>query len=137
MKSLSEKMKRIAIMVLMIAVVIITVPILLKDLFWSQPTVIQTRVSPDGKYTAYVFESNAGATTGWIYHISVLPTDKELSKGQGNVYIGSLPPDDISWIDNSSLFVSDYASTGTTRQKENVGDIRIKYRSLDRKGEHV
>ena len=62
MKSHSEKMKRIAVMVLMIAAVMITVPILLKDLFWSQPTVIQTRVSPDGMYTAYVFESNAGAT---------------------------------------------------------------------------
>ena len=123
--------------VLVVAAVMITVPILLKDLFWSQPTVIQTWVSPDGTYTAYVFESNAGATTGWIYHISVLPTGKELSKGQGNVYIGSLPPDDISWINNSTLFVSDYASKGTTRQKEKVGDICIKYRSLDGKGKYV
>lgn len=123
--------------VLVVAAVMIAVPILLKDLFWSQPTVIQTWVSPDGTYTAYVFESNAGATTGWIYHISVLPTGKELSKGQGNVYIGSLPPDDISWIDNITLFVSDYASKGTTRRKEKIGNIRIKYRSLETKGEHV
>lgn len=123
--------------VLVVAAVMIAVPILLKDLFWSQPTVIQTRVSPDGTYTAYVFESNAGATTGWIYHISVLPTGKELSKGPGNVYIGTLLPDDISWIDNITLFVSDYASKGTTRQKEKIGNIRIKYRSLETKGEHV
>lgn len=123
--------------VLVVAAVMIAVPILLKDLFWSQPTVIQTRVSPDGTYTAYVFESNAGATTGWIYHISVLPTGKELSKGPGNVYIGTLLPDDISWIDNIALFVSDYASKGTTRQKEKIGNIRIKYRSLETKGEHV
>lgn len=123
--------------VLVVAAVMIAVPILLKDLFWSQPTVIQTWVSPDGTYTAYVFESNAGATTGWIYHISVLPTGKELSKGQGNVYIGTLLPDDISWIDNITLFVSDYASKGTTRQKEKIGNIRIKYRSLETKGEHV
>lgn len=115
--------------VLVITLVIIIVSGLFNNLFWSQPTVLQTRVSPDGMYTAYVFESNAGATTGWIYHISVLPTGKELSKGQGNVYIGTLPPDDISWIDNSTLFVSDYASKGTTRQKEKIGDIRIKYRS--------
>ncbi len=123
--------------VLVVAAVMIAVPILLKDLFWSQPTVIQTWVSPDGTYTAYVFESNAGATTGWIYHISVLPTGKELSKGPGNVYIGTLLPDDISWIDNITLFVSDYASKGTTRQKEKIGNIRIKYRSLETKGEHV
>ena len=101
------------------------------------PRLTKTRVSPDGKYTAYVFESNAGATTGWIYHISVLPTGKELSKGPGNVYIGTLLPDDISWIDNITLFVSDYASKGTTRQKEKIGNIRIKYRSLETKGEHV
>ena len=123
--------------VLVVAAVMIAVPILLKDLFWSQPTVIQTWVSPDGTYTAYVFESNVGATTGWIYHISVLPTGKELSKGPGNVYIGTLLPDDISWIDNITLFVSDYASKGTTRQKEKIGNIRIKYRSLETKGEHV
>ena len=123
--------------VLVVAAVMIAVPILLKDLFWSQPTVIQTWVSPDGTYTAYVFESNAGATTGWIYHISVLPTGKELSKGPGNIYIGTLLPDDISWIDNITLFVSDYASKGTTRQKEKIGNIRIKYRSLETKGEHV
>lgn len=123
--------------VLVVAAVMIAVPILLKDLFWSQPTVIQTWVSLDGTYTAYVFESNAGATTGWIYHISVLPTGKELSKGPGNVYIGTLLPDDISWIDNITLFVSDYASKGTTRQKEKIGNIRIKYRSLETKGEHV
>ena len=123
--------------VLVVAAVMIAVPILLKDLFWSQPTVIQTWFSPDGTYTAYVFESNAGATTGWIYHISVLPTGKELSKGPGNVYIGTLLPDDISWIDNITLFVSDYASKGTTRQKEKIGNIRIKYRSLETKGEHV
>ena len=127
----------ILVIVLVAAAVIITVPLLLKDLFWSQPTVIQMQVSPDGTYTAYVFESNAGATTGWIYHISVLPTGKELSKGPGNVYIGTLPPDDISWIDNSTLFVSDYTSKGTTRQKERIGNIRIKYRSLETKGEHV
>ena len=46
------------------------------ELFYAEPTIMQTSVSPDGKYTAYVFESNGGATTGWTYHISILQTGK-------------------------------------------------------------
>ena len=50
------------------------------ELFYAKPTVMQTYVSPNGRYTAYVYESNGGATTGWTYHISILPTEKNLAK---------------------------------------------------------
>ena len=30
------------------------------ELFYVEPTIIQVHVSPNGKYTAYVYESNGG-----------------------------------------------------------------------------
>ena len=50
------------------------------ELFYAEPTVMQTYVSPNGRYTAYVYESNGGATTDWTYHISILPSEKNLIK---------------------------------------------------------
>ena len=38
----------------------------------SEPNIIQEVVSPDGEYVAYVFESNGGATSWFVYRLSVL-----------------------------------------------------------------
>lgn len=101
------------------------------ELFYAEPTIMQTYVSPDGKYTAYVYESNGGATTGWIYHISILPTEEKLGKGNGNIYINtSIPPKGIKWISNNELYVDDYKSANTKKQEESIYNIIIHYSSL-------
>lgn len=103
------------------------------EFFYAEPSTIQTCVSPNGQYTAYVFESNGGATTGWIYHISVLHSKEKLGKGSGNVFISDIPPTNVVWLDNSTLYVDDYDSIGTTRRKEKIYGIDVRFKSLERK----
>ena len=66
-------------------------------LFLPEPTVIQAIQSPDGKYTAYIYKSNGGATTGFIYHLSIIETGKNLPKGTGNVYSAISPVVEVVW----------------------------------------
>ena len=53
------------------------------QVFFAEPAVMETAVSPDGKYIAYAYESNGGATSGWTYHVSVLKAGQKLHKGNG------------------------------------------------------
>lgn len=101
------------------------------EIFYAEPTIIQTYVSPNEKYTAYVYESNGGATTGFIYHISIIPTERKLDKGNGNIYISDIPPVNLVWLDNSTLYVDDYKNLKTTKRKEKIYDITVKFKSLE------
>lgn len=103
------------------------------EVFYAEPTIMQTYVSPNMEYTAYVYESNGGATTGWIYHISILQTEKKLGKGNGNIYISDIPPVNLVWLDNSTLYVDDYDSVRTTKRKEKIYGIDVRFKSLERK----
>lgn len=99
------------------------------ELFYAEPTIIQRSISPDGKYTAYMFESNGGATTRWTYHISILPTGKKLGKGNGNIYTNDTPPRKIVWLNDRTLYVDDYKSANVRRKEKKYG-ISVKYTSL-------
>lgn len=103
-----------------------------QSLFFTEPNIVQSISSPDGKYTAYVFENNGGATTGWIYHVSVLEKEKKLNKGNGNVYISEIPPNGIEWLKSNVLYIDDYKSIKTTRQRQKIKDVTIKYKSLEK-----
>lgn len=100
------------------------------EFFYPEPTIMLTSTSPDGKYTAYVFESNGGATSGWVYHISILPAHKKLGKGPGNVYVSDMRPEKIEWKDNKVLYVKDYQNIGTTKREEKLRGINIEFYSL-------
>lgn len=102
------------------------------ELFYPEPTIMQSYISPDGKYTAYVYESNGGATSGWTYHISIIQSEKKLGKGNGNVYISDIPPVKLTWLDNNTLYVDDYDSVGTTKRKEKIHNITVKFKSLEK-----
>ena len=103
-----------------------------QNLFFAEPDILQSISSPDGKYTAYVFESNGGATTGWIYHVSVLKKEKQLNKGNGNVYISEIPPNGIEWLESNVLYIDDYKRIKTTKQRQKIEDVTIKYKSLEK-----
>ena len=103
------------------------------ELFYAEPTVMQTYVSPNGRYTAYVYESNGGTTTGWVYHISILQTGEKLDKGNGNIYISEIPPVNVVWLDNSTLYVDDYDSVRTTKRKEKIYGIDVRFKSLKKR----
>ena len=103
-----------------------------QNLFFAEPDIFQSISSPDGKYTAYMFKSNGGATTGWIYHVSVLKKEKQLNKGNGNVYISEIPPNGIEWLESNVLYIDDYKSIKTTKQRQKIEDVTIKYKSLEK-----
>lgn len=102
-----------------------------QNLFFDEPKVLQSSLSPNGKYIAYVFESNGGATTGWTYHVSVLKKGKKLKRGNGNVYISKIPPNSVEWLGNNVLYIDDYESIRITRQRQKIKNVTIKYKSLE------
>lgn len=108
-------MSRIIIFTAIVSLLICTYALYV-HLLTAPINIIQSETSPDGKYIAYVYESNGGATTGWIYHVSVLPASKKLKGGKGNVYTGSVPPETIEWLDNKRLFAMDFQSENSKRK---------------------
>ena len=98
------------------------------QLFFPEPTIIQAVQSPDGKYTAYVYESNGGATTDFIYHLSILETGRVLSKGNGNTYISKYLFD-VTWSTDRTLHVNN-TTTIMSKQRESIKDIKVTYNYL-------
>ena len=57
---------------------------------------------------------------------------KKLGKGNGNIYISDIPPVNVEWLDNSTLYVNDYDSVRTTKRKEKIYGINVRYKSLEK-----
>lgn len=102
---------------------------LLFYIFLPEPTVMQAVQSPDGAYTAYVYESDGGATTGFIYHLSILKKGTTLRKGSGNAYISGFEFD-IEWTSDRELQVNNTSSIKIYKQKEAVKGVKINYKYL-------
>ena len=100
-------------------------------LFLPEPTVIQAIQSPDGKYTAYIYKSNGGATTGFIYHLSIIETGKNLPKGTGNVYSAISPVVEVVWKSERELYVENYRQVVFV-QNELVKGVKITYQHLNK-----
>ena len=130
MTNMKKSLCILLIVLLCIATIFIGMKVF-QNLFFAEPNIMQSISSPDGQYTAYVFESNGGATTGWIYHVSVLKKDEKLGKGTGNVYISDDPPNSIEWLENNVLYIDDYKSIKTTKQRQKIKDVTIKFKSLE------
>lgn len=93
----------------------------------GEPDIIQEVVSPDGKYVAYVFESNGGATTRFTYRLSVLKNGKKLKAGDlGNTFI-TYEKFDVVWLDDNTLKVNNIPSTNIFEQKKKIKGVNISY----------
>ena len=93
----------------------------------GEPDVIQKVVSPDGKYVAYVFEANGGATTKFTYRLSVLKNGKKLKAGDvGNTFI-TYDEFDVEWVDNDILKVNNIASIYIFKQETKIDDVSVSY----------
>lgn len=96
----------------------------------GEPDIIQEVVSPDGKYVAYVFESNAGATTRFTYRLSVLKNGKELKAGDiGNAFI-SYNEFAVEWLDGNILNVNNIASVNIFKQETEIDGVKITYKYI-------
>ena len=127
--------KTVLILFLSLFVVVLTSGCSLIDPFiFGEAHIYQELPSPDGKYVAYIFESSGGATSGFMYHISVLPADEPSPKrGPGNVFQGESDcrDFDIEWLSDDELHVDNFPSASIVLQKENIYGIKITYRFMN------
>ena len=99
-------------------------------LLLSKPDILQSKESPDGKYVAYVYESNGGATTYFTYHLSILPKWIPLGRGAGNTWVEDYPPLNIEWIGDRELLVDVYRGD-KHKKKTWVWGVDIVYTNYD------
>ena len=93
----------------------------------SEPNIIQEVVSPDGEYVAYVFESNGGATSWFVYRLSILKNGKQPKRGDvGNTYINDYEFD-VEWKDNDTLMVNN-TTTINYKQETKVHGVEVIYK---------
>ena len=89
--------------------------------------IIKTEVSPNGDYTAYLFECNSGATSDFIYNLSVLKTGRELKSSTGNTY-RSHDKFDFYWEDDNTLTVEIKRFDEIIMQKNEINKVTINYK---------
>jgi len=99
---------------------------LITQFLFSEPTILQEAPSPNGKYIAYVYESNGGATTDWTYRLSILRDYEKLGKGVGNTYICDCEFT-VEWKDDKTVHVNNYPMKDIFKQRERVRGIEVTY----------
>lgn len=98
-----------------------------RNFLMGEPDIIQEVISPDGKYVAYVFEANGGATSKFTYRLSVLKNGKKLNAGDiGNAFI-TYDIFDVEWVDNQTLKVNNIESTYIFKQETKINNIMLNY----------
>ena len=122
--------KKILIALLIIVLGIGLLYLAFNGLRWfvlSEPDIIQEVVSPNGKYVAYVFESNGGATSWFVYRLSILKNGKQPKRGDvGNTYINDYEFD-VEWKDNDTLMVNN-TTTINYKQETKVHGVEVIYK---------
>ena len=127
-------MKKVIVIISVVLVVIIALIVAgnialdsFRAFLMGEPDIIQEVVSPDGKYVAYVFEANGGATTRFTYRLSVLKEGKKLKAGDvGNTFI-TYNEFDVEWINDNTLKVNNISSTNIFEQKIKIDRVNITY----------
>ena len=93
----------------------------------GEPDIIQESVSPDGKYVAYVFEANGGATSKFTYRLSILKNGKKLKAGDvGNTFI-TYDEFDVEWVEDDTLKVNNISSIYIFKQEIKIDDVSVSY----------
>ena len=93
----------------------------------GEPDVIQEVVSPNGKYVAYVFEANGGATSKFTYRLSILKNGKKLKAGDvGNTFI-TYDEFDVEWVEDDTLKVNNISSIYIFKQETKIDDVSVSY----------
>ena len=93
----------------------------------GEPDIIQESVSPNGKYVAYVFEANGGATSKFTYRLSILKNGKKLKAGDvGNTFI-TYDEFDVEWVEDDTLKVNNISSIYIFKQEIKIDDVSVSY----------
>jgi len=127
-------MKKILVIISVVLAIIIALIVVgnvaldsFRAFLMGEPDVIQEVVSPDGKYVAYIFEANGGATTKFTYRLSVLKNGKKLKEGDiGNTFI-TYDEFDVEWVDDDTLKVNNISSIYIFKQETKIDDVSVSY----------
>lgn len=90
--------------------------------------VIHEIESPDGKYIAFCFIRDLGATTKPSYQLTILNKGEKLSDTVGNIFI-TYGEFDIEWEKNDALIVNIKNDKEIFKQLEQYKEIKIKYKN--------
>lgn len=82
--------------------------------------------SPNREHIAYIFENNTGATSPFIYRLSILKSNEEANLTKGNTYI-SYDSFNGYWIDNSTFKVENTGTKEILKQKKKINNIVVLY----------
>ena len=133
-------MKKTIVIIAVILVVIIGLFVVgnialnsFRTFLMGEPDIIQESVSPDGKYVAYVFEANGGATTKFTYRLSVLKNGEKLKASDiGNAFI-TYYEFDVEWIDNNTLKVNNIGTSikAVFKQETKIDGVNIQYNFME------
>ena len=82
--------------------------------------------SPDREHVAYIFENNTGATSPFIYRLSIKKSNEEANLTKGNTYI-SYDNFNGYWIDNSTFKVENTTTENIFKQKKKINNIVVLY----------
>lgn len=86
-------------------------------------------ISPNGKFTAVVFQRDCGATTAFSIQVTIVPAGKKFPADGYPTFlvISGIQPPDLKWVTNSEIEV--YLPEGVRIYKNDTkaGDISITY----------
>ena len=103
------------------------------DHYVGSPNNMQKYVeSPNNNYVAYVYERNGGATTPFVYHLSILEKGKRLPRNSGNVIISYIEFD-VEWVKSNELkvaFLPSHGKKNIFKKLEHIEGIKITYSNL-------
>lgn len=129
---MQNTLKRVFIIIgafILIIAIILLCLYFLQQFVLSEPNIIQRIESPTSEYIAYIFESNGGATSGFVYRLSILRANETLKKSIGNTYVAT-DIFGVEWIGDKELLVNNSSPVQIYKQKELVKGIEINYKYL-------
>src|SRR5215467_2422222 len=96
--------------------------------------VTKEMVSPNRRMTATVYQRGCGATTPFVYHINIHPTDERLRSdyygrvGEKKVFVvGRYGDIDVKWTNDSELQVKCSACGTPSKQESRWNGVTINY----------
>jgi hypothetical protein len=90
--------------------------------------ILSTNDSSNGRYTAYIFTRDCGATTSVSYQLSILKKDKKFKNKSGNTFV-SKQEFDVEWEDDTQLSVVYPELSETYEMDKKVGRVVVVYKT--------
>lgn len=92
----------------------------------SNNKIIKTIPSPNGKYVAYAFVRDLGATTKESYQMSILKENEKLGNGSGNTFV-SYSNFAAVWDNDNEITIKYPKNAEVFKNEVNVKGIKVNY----------